>query len=150
VDHVLPSKVGLNPIAGGVFWPLNSDPTFSLVSASDHRLVWTDYAVVPVLRQAVKGLLSSIQGNDLVLTWTAQVGVTYKIERSTDFATWSDTPAIPINVDAGTQLATATDAGGLVGQQKYYRVVTSLDASSPAPAVSTSAPVTVTRKKKRR
>src|SRR5262245_2969575 len=48
-DYVLPSQVGLTPISGSVFWPLNSDPTFPLVGtfnpalpggfpSSDHRL----------------------------------------------------------------------------------------------------------------
>jgi hypothetical protein len=88
--------------------------------------------VVPVIRQAVKGLGTTVQGSDVVITWKAQTGVIYKVESSADLATWSDTPAIPVNVDAGTLAATAIDAGGLTGSQKYYRVVTSLDATSPA------------------
>ena len=38
-DYILPS-LDLPVIDSGVFWPLNSDPFFPLVSASDHRLVW--------------------------------------------------------------------------------------------------------------
>jgi myo-inositol-hexaphosphate 3-phosphohydrolase len=55
-DYVLPSQVGLEPISGSVFWPLNSDPTFPLVGtfdpqfpggfpSSDHRLVMMDIMV---------------------------------------------------------------------------------------------------------
>ncbi|NND01725.1 MAG: ExeM/NucH family extracellular endonuclease [Acidimicrobiia bacterium] len=39
VDYVLPS-INLDILAGEVFWPLSTDPYFSLISASDHRLVW--------------------------------------------------------------------------------------------------------------
>ncbi|ACL56925.1 esterase-like activity of phytase family protein [Methylobacterium nodulans] len=56
VDYVLPSLNGLDPVAGRVFWPRSSDPTFPLVGtytpslpggfpSSDHRLVAMDLAV---------------------------------------------------------------------------------------------------------
>jgi 3-phytase len=38
-DYILPSA-SLPIIDSGIFWPLNTDPLFPLVSASDHRLVW--------------------------------------------------------------------------------------------------------------
>ncbi len=41
LDYVLPS-VDLEIVAAGVFWPLNDDPLFPLIAASDHRLVWMD------------------------------------------------------------------------------------------------------------
>lgn len=45
-DYVLPRK-NLRIVDAGVFWPLESDPLFSLVGtfpfpSSDHRLVWVD------------------------------------------------------------------------------------------------------------
>ncbi len=45
-DYVLPRK-NIKLLDGGVFWPLMSDPLFSLVGlfpfpSSDHRLVWVD------------------------------------------------------------------------------------------------------------
>jgi hypothetical protein len=48
-DYVLPRK-NIQIIDSGVFWPLNSDPLFSLVGvfpfpSSDHRLVWIDAAI---------------------------------------------------------------------------------------------------------
>ncbi|WP_051201777.1 endonuclease/exonuclease/phosphatase family protein [Ferrimonas senticii] len=50
VDYVLPSKFGLQPLAGGVFWPPKSDPLHRLVagrsSSSDHRLVWMDLQII--------------------------------------------------------------------------------------------------------
>jgi len=47
VDYVLPSRFGLKPVDGFVFWPLSSDPRFALVGtfpfpSSDHRLVAID------------------------------------------------------------------------------------------------------------
>ncbi len=38
-DYILPSA-DLPIVNSGIFWPLNDDPLFPLVSASDHRLVW--------------------------------------------------------------------------------------------------------------
>jgi len=138
VDHILPSKVGLNPVAGGVFWPLTTSPEYSALftsgstQATDHRLVWTDFAVVPVVRQAVRQLRSEAQGSDIVLSWGTQDGVTYKVEQSADLAAWSDTPSIPIVFNNPMLTATATHAGGLSGLQRFYRIVTTLDATSPA------------------
>jgi hypothetical protein len=48
-DYVLPRKQ-LRILDAGVFWPLESDPLFSLVGtypfpSSDHRLVWVDVTV---------------------------------------------------------------------------------------------------------
>jgi hypothetical protein len=56
VDYVLPSKRGLKPVYGFVFWPLRSDPLFRLTGeftptlpggfpSSDHRLVALDVLV---------------------------------------------------------------------------------------------------------
>ena len=51
VDYVLPSKAGLEPICGGVFWPASSDTTRPLVGSgfpvvsSDHHLVWLDVRI---------------------------------------------------------------------------------------------------------
>ena len=48
-DYVLPST-SLILVGSGVFWPLASDPHFSLVGTypfrgSDHRLVWVDVRI---------------------------------------------------------------------------------------------------------
>jgi hypothetical protein len=44
IDYVMPSKA-LTVKNAGVFWPVSTDPTFPLVSASDHRLVWVDVGI---------------------------------------------------------------------------------------------------------
>ncbi len=48
IDYVLPSRDGWEPLGGAVFWPLADDPTFPLVDATDHRLVYLDLRVTPV------------------------------------------------------------------------------------------------------
>lgn len=41
IDYVLPSKT-LQVTDSGVFWPASSDPNYSLIQVSDHRMVWID------------------------------------------------------------------------------------------------------------
>lgn len=41
IDYVLPSKT-LQVVDSGVFWPTSKDEDFSLIQASDHRMVWID------------------------------------------------------------------------------------------------------------
>ncbi|MEO1035156.1 MAG: endonuclease/exonuclease/phosphatase family protein [Pseudomonadota bacterium] len=50
VDYVLPSKRGLEPTCGGVFWPQPQEAAFELVGnfpfpSSDHRMIWLDIEV---------------------------------------------------------------------------------------------------------
>jgi hypothetical protein len=157
VDHILPSKIGLNPISGGVFWPSTTDPAYPALFTSgttqvtDHRLVWTDFSVVPIIRQAVKGLNVTAQSGDVVITWKTQAGVTYKVEQSGDLVGWTDTPTIPITVDPATQTASALDSGGTAASRKFYRVVTTLDSATFATsdAVSATKPLRPQRAKKR-
>lgn len=138
VDHVLPSKTGFSVTGSGVFWPLNSDPLFSLLflSASqtqgnqttDHRMVWLDVVVTPIISEAVKSLTAVKQDADVVLTWGTQSGVSYKVQTSTALTTWSDAPGITIVLNGATRTATATDVGAASGPDKFYRVVCTLDA----------------------
>ncbi len=122
VDHVLPGRTGFTITGSGVFWPLNNDPTFPLISASDHRLVWLDLTMTPILAQSVRAIAIARHGADIVLTWGAQDGVTYKVEWTSDYTTWQDTPAIPVILVAGT--ATATDPAPAENHRAYRVVVT--------------------------
>ncbi len=128
VDHVLPSKLGFGVVGSGVFWPLNTDPPFPLIAASDHRLVYLDLVVTPIVSQAVRGLVAVRQGADVVLTWGTQSGVSYKIQTSADLGSWGDAPSIAVVLNAETQRATATDVGAGGGWDRFYRVVCTLDA----------------------
>ena len=138
VDHVLPSKAGFAVTGGGVFWPPTTDAAgygLLFLSASqtqsnqttDHRMVWLDLNVLPIVSQAVRGLAAGRQGSDVVLTWGAQAGVTYRVETSTDLVTWITAPGVVVTIDPGTLAATATEAGAAEGAEKYYRVVCSLE-----------------------
>ena len=136
VDHVLPSKAGFAVADSGVFWPASTDPLYSLLfltasytqanQVTDHRLVWMDLTLTPVLSQCVRNLAAARQGSDVVLTWGSQAGITYKVEWTTDLTQWFSAPAIPVLINANT--ATATDVGGAAGTEKFYRVVATLAA----------------------
>lgn len=127
VDHVLPSKLGLNPVAGGVFWPLNTDATFSLISASDHRLVWLDLAVIPIVADAARNFYAWREGADVVLSWATQFGIGYKVQTSSDLSAWSDAPQIAVALDVATQSGRAVDISGAAAGARFYRLVTTLD-----------------------
>ena len=144
VDHLLPSKGGFSVAGSGVFWPLNTDPGFDLLylSASrtesnqttDHRLVYLDLIVLPLLNEAVRGLAARREGDDVVLTWDGQAGVTYGVETSTDLLAWTPAPQIPVTVDAETFSASAREAGVAGAPPRFYRVVASIEATSPPQA----------------
>ena len=134
VDHVLPSKAGFAVTNSGVFWPASTDPLYGLLfltstiaqnnQVTDHRLVWMDLTLTPVLSQCVRNLAAARVANDVVLTWGSQSGITYKVEWSPDLAQWFSVPAIPVVVNAGA--ATATDIGGAAVTERFYRVVATL------------------------
>ena len=138
VDHVLPSKAGFSILGSGVFWPTSSDPLYALLfltgsqtqgnQTTDHRMVWLDVAVTPIVSQAVRNLTAVRQGADVVLTWGTQAGVSYKIQTSADLGSWGDAPSIPVVLNVGTQTATATDPSAGGGWDRFYRVVCTLDA----------------------
>lgn len=54
-DYVLPSRAGWSVTDSGVFWPGPDDPGAALVadraSSSDHRLVWVDLVLEPLLER---------------------------------------------------------------------------------------------------
>ena len=137
VDHVLPSKTGFGILGSGVFWPLSTDPLYALLflttsqtqsnQTTDHRMVWLDVAVTPIISQAVRNLVATKQDPDVVIAWGTQTGVSYTMQTSPCLTSWSDAPGIGIVLNAGAQTATATDAGAAPGPDKYYRVVCTLD-----------------------
>jgi hypothetical protein len=138
VDHVLPSKAGFVVTNSGVFWPASTDPLYPLLflgttytqpnQVTDHRLVWMDLTLSPVLSQCVRNLAAARAGADVVLSWGSQAGISYKVQWSINLTQWFDTPAIPVVVNSATNTATATDVGGGSADQKFYRVVATLEA----------------------
>lgn len=137
VDHVLPSKLGFAVTGSGVFWPASTDPAYGVLfldatqtqgnQTTDHRLVWLDLAVVPILTQAVRNLTATPQSADVIVTWGTQAGVTYRLETSPDLVMWSGNHGLSIVFDTLAQTATVTDPGAAANPPKYYRLVCTIE-----------------------
>jgi hypothetical protein len=112
---------------------LNNDPTFPLVSASDHRLVYLDVEVTAIAAAAVRQLSISKQAEALVLNWKTQPSVAYAVQETQTFGMWEPTTEAQISLVPETQSATALlPASGLL--QKFYRVACSVDVPSAVEA----------------
>jgi hypothetical protein len=132
VDHVLGSRNGFQPLAGAVFWPLKNDATFNLISASDHRLVRMDFYVTAVVPKAVRQLIAANDGDDVVLSWKAQAGLTYAVQISSDLTTWNNLTGVVPNIDASLDAAARIlGAAGLT--PRFYRLACTIDAPAGAP-----------------
>ena len=84
-----------------------------------------DLTLTPVLSQCVRDLAIARQGNDVVITWGTQDGVTYLLEHSPDLVNWSGAPGVPIVLNAAEKTATATDPA--TPDRKFYRVRATLE-----------------------
>jgi hypothetical protein len=128
VDYVLPSRAGLAILGGGVFWPASGDPLSSLVSASDHRMVHLKLRLLPLLDNVVSGLQVNLDGDDVILAWSATEGVRYSVWSSGTLSAddWSLTSGVEPRDDAGT--VRVRDAGAAQsGRRRFYRVEAAFD-----------------------
>jgi endonuclease/exonuclease/phosphatase family metal-dependent hydrolase len=82
VDYVLPSQLGFHVLDGAVFWPLGADEGANLVTGSDHRPVYLDLQLVPLIDEAVSDIVVTYRMNDFTLSWKLQSEVSYRIEKS--------------------------------------------------------------------
>ena len=73
---------------GAIFWPIGNEEGVDLIGASDHRLVWMDLVVTPLISEAVRGLAVGIEAMDVVLNWESAAGTAYEVEVSEDLETW--------------------------------------------------------------
>lgn len=152
-DYVLPSQVGLDPIGGSVFWPLDADPTFPLVGtfdpalpggfpSSDHRLVLMDLEVVDDQRRDVTGFefLGEATFQTGLLFEGTEIGglsgITYDPGRGLFYAVSDDRSQLDparfytIDIDLG-------DGNLAPGDVAFTGVTTLLDANGqPFPALS--------------
>ena len=121
VDYVLPSAAGFCPLDGAIFWPIGDEDGADLVGASDHRLVWMDLELTPMIADTVSALAIRTDGADVVLSWDGVDGILYAVESSLDLGAWgSEDPASIVVVDGS---ATFRDEGAaLVPGRKFYRV----------------------------
>lgn len=63
----------------GVLWPSTGDPLARLLgqnlgSVSDHRPVFLDVLLLPLIGEAVSGLSVEADGNQVALKWKTQPG----------------------------------------------------------------------------
>lgn len=121
VDYVLPSAAGLEIVDGGIFWPTNGQPGANLIGVSDHRLVWMDLEITPLISDVVSGLEIGITGEDIVMIWQTSEGIIYGVEKSPDLLTWIGLDGAMVEVDGGT--ASFSDLGAAtVPGRMFYRV----------------------------
>ena len=129
VDYVLPSVAGFVPKAGAVFWPLAGEEGAGLVGASDHRLVWMDLELTPLISDAVGGLQIGIDEQDVVIGWDARSDIDYGIECSVDLSGWEELAGAAIEIADG--VATFRHAGAAtMGGRKFYRITAGFSAGA--------------------
>ncbi len=127
VDYVLPSRVGFEILGGAVYWPAPGEVGASLITASDHRMVYMDFEITPLLGEAVRDLTIRRESDHYRLAWKTQSGTTYGIEKSANLlgGTWipvSD-PAIVLDLQSNTATFSVNGTSPL----EFYRVTATLD-----------------------
>jgi len=107
-DYVLPSKEGFLIEDGAVYWPTKSEEGASLVTVSDHRLVYLDLKLVPLIDEVVQDLSVESFDRKLVFRWKAKSEASYRLEKATnlDLDTWIrlDEVEIEINENRATAI----------------------------------------------
>jgi 3-phytase len=89
VDYVLPSQEGFQILDGAVFWPLGADDGANLVTGSDHRPVYLDLKLVPLIEEAVCDIIVTNAEGSTEIAWKVKEEVSYRLEKSLDLATGS-------------------------------------------------------------
>jgi len=119
VDYVLPSTSGFIVRDSGVYWP-TTQPESALLAASDHRPVWVDLTLIPFQSEA----FSDLELNGQTLSWTAQEGVSYRLERSSNLTeeSWESIDFLTFLID-GKSIITLP----ISGEPSFFR----LNASFP-------------------
>ena len=120
VDYTLPSKEGFHPVGSAVFWPTSGQDGANLVTVSDHRPVYVDLKLVPLIEEAVKDLSVKQLPNDVELSWEHQAQVSYKLEQSADLknGSWQDVTGINL-VTVGERSSFTLPRGEAV---LFYRI----------------------------
>ncbi len=117
VDYVLPSQLGFHIVDGAVFWPLGNDEGASLVTGSDHRPVYLDLQLVPLIDEAVR----EIAVDDFRLSWKAQEEVSYRVEKSVDLKDYSWLAMEDFPIERGGDVATVVLPTSASAQ--FFRIV---------------------------
>ena len=108
VDYVLPSKEGFQIEDGGVFWPTGSQEGANLVTVSDHRLVYLDLKLVPLVDEVIQDLSAESSEEELIIRWKAKSEVSYRLEKSFDLNedSWISLDEVVIEIEDGVATAT--------------------------------------------
>ena len=95
------------------------------MSVSDHRPVYLDLALVPLIDEVVKELQVTPESGNFQITWKVAEQVNYRLERTTDLSAevWDALDDVEITISDG--MASAIVAP--VGATTYYRVVASYE-----------------------
>lgn len=121
VDYVLPSRDGFHIQDGAVYWPTGAQNGANLVTGSDHRPVYLDLKLVPLIDEAVTGISVSHGDANSKIGWKTLDEVSYRIEKSVDLEAdeWMalDDLTIEIEGDRAEVKIPAPD------QTQFYRIV---------------------------
>lgn len=125
VDYVLPSKIGFQIEDGAVFWPTGSQEGANLVTVSDHRLVYLDLKLVPLIDEVVRDLTVETSEQQLVIRWKAKGEASYRLEKATnlDTDTWVRLDEVEIEIEE--EIATAT-LPAPIGRE-FFRIAASYE-----------------------
>lgn len=126
VDYVLPSQQGFAIQDGAVFWPTGGQAGANQVTVSDHRPVYLDLKLVPLIDEVVRNLKVAPLGERYRISWTVGKGVSYRLERSDNPAnlaedSWQTVDDVEVTVSHGRAAAIVSGAGG----RRFYRVAAS-------------------------
>jgi endonuclease/exonuclease/phosphatase family metal-dependent hydrolase len=120
-DYVLPSNEGFQIEDGAVYWPTGSQEGASLVTVSDHRLVYLDLKLVPLIDEVVQDLSVENFDQKLVFHWKAKSEVSYRLEKATnlDADTWIRLDQVDIGFNGNRATAILAEPSG----RSFFRIV---------------------------
>ncbi|MFT6182194.1 MAG: endonuclease/exonuclease/phosphatase family metal-dependent hydrolase [Akkermansiaceae bacterium] len=125
VDYVLPSQLGFHLHDGAVFWPLGADDGANLVTGSDHRPVYLDLMLVPLIEEAVRDISVTFADGNSAISWKIKSEVSYRLEKRSDLKTgsWFSLDALTIDIqgDVATSVLPASS------ERQFFRIVSFYD-----------------------
>ena len=121
VDYVLPSQEGFHILDGGVFWPTGSQDGAALVTGSDHRPVYLDLKLVPLLDEAVGDVSVTYENENSVIKWKTKSEVSYRLEKSIDLETdlWLPLNGLVVDIQGDRAEAVLPSPN----ETEFYRIV---------------------------
>ena len=121
VDYVLPSHEGFHLIDGAVFWPTGDEEGADLVTTSDHRAVYLDLQLVPLIDEAASDIQLSYGEGEVRLSWQVQEDVSYRLEKRLDLVSgsWEAVEGVSIEISEGRAVSMLPSAPAT----QFFRIV---------------------------